>query len=313
VRAVAFNRNVLSLHRSALKLLRTSQPYHPAQKKTLPHHQTQGLHKMYAYGYCKNNRILIASSLLSCRHTPLKKKHEPKHTVRPHSQKKLNSYIHHVVANNLPPTVQVGGTVINSPRLSLPPIPLPYTAPPTISTSKSHPTTMKTTDEEIVVPQTFPELQHTNSITEVTDVSNKDEADHTSQTNSTISVGSTELVPAMNNSNNSNNNNNSTPDNPLTTDQGSKSSFSANERIEAHIKPIFQSSISKIPKKSLGHIKRKPTHSSPQEATCRVIKGGGHKTNDDRSEYKLPVLTNKSDHQSSSFNQIRTASRSMSK
>ena len=50
-----------------------------------------------------------------------------------HSQKKLDSYIHHVVSNRLPPTAQVGGAVIKSPRLPLPPIPVPNTAPPFIT------------------------------------------------------------------------------------------------------------------------------------------------------------------------------------
>ena len=100
----------------------------------------------------------ILVSTFNHRHTSLKKKHEPKHSVRPTSQKKLNSYIHRVVVNNLPPTVQVGGAVINGPRLPLPPIPLPYTAPPTITTSELCTTGTKkiTMDEEIHVPQSIP-------------------------------------------------------------------------------------------------------------------------------------------------------------
>ena len=61
-----------------------------------------------------------------------------------HSQKKLNSYIHHVVSNSLPPTAQVGGAVIKSPRLPLPPIQIPNTAPPMIITAPSKKTIPQT-------------------------------------------------------------------------------------------------------------------------------------------------------------------------
>ncbi|XP_065905950.1 inversin-like isoform X2 [Dysidea avara] len=281
---------------SALRLLRTSQP---SQRKTLPDHQTQGLHKT---------------------HTSLKKKHESKYTVRPHSQKKLNSYIHHVVVNNLPPTVQVGGAVINSPRLPLPPIPLPYTAPPTITTSKSHTSGTKkiAVDEEICVPQSVPKLHLSDSVTEVTDVGYKDETDHVSQTTSTISVGSNELVPVNSNENNNNNVVPATGDNPFTTDHGIKSSSSVNENPAViEIKSIKLSS-SKVPKKSLGHIKKLPTRSSPPAST---VKSGKHKTHaptsgttggsTSKDDQKLPVLRNRSVHQSSTFDALlRNASKS---
>lgn len=40
-----------------------------------------------------------------------------------------------MVANSLPPTAQVGGAVIKQPRLPLPPIQIPNTAPPIITTA----------------------------------------------------------------------------------------------------------------------------------------------------------------------------------
>ena len=66
------------------------------------------------------------------RNSSLKKRSEPDVFKIP-TRKKFNSYIHHVVSHSLPPTAQVGGAVIKSPRLPLPPIQLPNTAPPIIT------------------------------------------------------------------------------------------------------------------------------------------------------------------------------------
>jgi len=248
----------------------------------------------------------ILLSKFNHRHTSLKKKHEPKHPVRPNSQKKLNNYIHHVVVNNLPPTVQVGGPVINSPRLPLPPIPLPYTAPPNITTSRPHATATKkiTMDEEI---QSVPKL-HLSDMKN-TDDGIGDEMDHVSQTVSTISLGSNELISA-----NSNDNNNITMsdmcDKTFTnSDHDSKSPSSVNDPI---IKLIKMTS-SKLPKKSLGHIKRLPTHSSPPATIVKTSKHKDGAVASISTDHKLPVLRNRSIHQSSSFDVLRNTGDNSSK
>ena len=78
---------------------------------------------------------MLFQYILYFRNSSLKKKREPVFKV--HSQKKLDSYIHHVVSKSLPPTAQVGGAVIKSPKLPLPPIQIPNTAPPTVITAPS--------------------------------------------------------------------------------------------------------------------------------------------------------------------------------
>jgi len=124
----------------------------------------------------------------------------------------------------------------------------------------------------------------------------KDETDHVSLTTSTISVDSNELLSANSNENN-NNTAPATGDNPFTPDRGNKSSSSINDPI-VHIMSIKMSS-SKVPKKSLGHIKRLSIRSSPPAST---VKSGRHNpTSGTGVNQKLPVLRNI---QSSSFDSV---------
>ena len=81
--------------------------------------------------------------ILYFRNSSLKKKREPD-VFKVHSKKKLDGYIHHVVSNGLPPTAQVGGAVIKSTKLPLPPIQIPNTAPPMIITAASKKTLPQT-------------------------------------------------------------------------------------------------------------------------------------------------------------------------
>lgn len=135
------------------------------------------------------------------------------------SQKKLDSYIHHVVSNSLPPTAQVGGAAIRSPRLPLPPIPLPSTAPPIITmpskktilriNKEPHDTDMNKTAD------TSQRCTHEDSsdtdINEVGTSPQRDasrepvDTDSPLQSDSNISVGSYEVIERDDHDNNSNN------------------------------------------------------------------------------------------------------------
>ena len=125
-----------------------------------------------------------------------------------HSQKKLDSYIHHVVSNSLPPTAQVGGAVIRSPRLPLPPIPLPSTAPPiiTIPSKKTIPRINKEPDDTDMnkTADASERCTHEDSgdtdINEVETPPQRDaskepvDTDSPLQSDSNISIGSNEVI-----------------------------------------------------------------------------------------------------------------------
>jgi len=222
------------------------------------------------------------------RYTSLKEKHEPKHSVR---QKKLNSYIHHVVANNLPPTA----------ALDCPSHPSHFhTQPHPQSPHLNHASLVLRRSpwmKKLMYHKASP--NYTSVIWRTVMVKSKMRQIIISLSTSTISVDSNELISANSNENN-NNTMPATEDNPFIPDHGNKSSSSVNEDPVAHIMSIKMSS--KVPKKPPRHIKRLSTRSSPPASTA---KSGKHKTNAGTGvNQKLPVLRNRSIHQSSSFDTV---------
>jgi len=148
------------------------------------------------------------------------KKRKESDVFKVHSRRKLDSYIHHVVSNSLPPTAQVGGAVIKSPRLPLPPIQLPNTTPSIITTPPKKIVPHKQTHQEpvdadkdkvdgspfqndshvsICSSQVNDKNDNNNDVKESHDA-DENEVDGPLQSNSNSSVGSNE-VNQINNSN----------------------------------------------------------------------------------------------------------------
>ena len=109
-----------------------------------------------------------------------------------------------MISNRLPPTAQVGGAVIKNPRLPLPPIPVPNTAPPFITIPSKKTIPCINTDKIKTADASQKGTHEGLGDTDITRVGTTALHEHTSkepvdtnsplQSDSNISVGSNEII-----------------------------------------------------------------------------------------------------------------------
>lgn len=225
---------------------------------------------------------MLFQYVLYFRNSSLKKKREPD-VFKVHSKKKLDGYIHHVVSNSLPPTAQVGGAVINSTKLPLPPIQIPNTAPPMIITAPSKKSIPKMHKDPVTVDTEESEVGsglQGNASKEPTDTENNGVDDtlqgHTEpgdteldtlQSDSNPSVGSNEVSEVDSHNNNDaditagttvslNTENLESPLPPIKTTETTSISMPKVDSHRRKVKPLKSPVTTKSPKHSLKHKKK---------------------------------------------------------
>lgn len=248
------------------------------------------------------------------RNSSLKKRNESD-VFKIHSQKKLDSYIHHVVSNSIPPTAQVGGAVIKTPRLPLPPIQLPNTAPPII-TMPSKKIVPHINKEPIDADKNEVDNGHHGHVHE--DSVDIEVDSSPLQSDSTVSVGSNEVKETDHHDNNCNNSADVTNDTAPSANTGSSlSAVKTTEDVsisppeanayEQKVKALKSPVVTKPLKKPLQHKKKvlSSALSSPlPDSSHKNDHSTAESLHTDKDDKLLPALKGKDPKLSSNFDVV---------